>query len=111
MRLASVRRSLFTNDDTRSTFLAHLMTGTREILQTGKGMFDVLYCGAFLCLSVNLSLKCYNCVQLCHLHYFFNSSCLKSSLSLMQSVNMSRSVRVNLYFIAYFTPHSSYFKL
>uniref|UniRef100_A0A1J3EQ27 Exportin-7 n=1 Tax=Noccaea caerulescens TaxID=107243 RepID=A0A1J3EQ27_NOCCA len=40
VRLASVRRSLFTNDDTRSTFLAHLMTGTREILQTGKGLAD-----------------------------------------------------------------------
>ncbi|XP_009125626.2 exportin-7 isoform X1 [Brassica rapa] len=40
VRLASVRRSLFTNDATRSTFLAHLMTGTREILQTGKGLAD-----------------------------------------------------------------------
>jgi len=41
VRLASVRRSLFTNDATRSNFLAHLMTGTKEILQTGKGMLDV----------------------------------------------------------------------
>lgn len=97
MRLASVRRSLFTNDTTRSTFLAHLMTGTREILQTGKGMFDMLYCGAFLCLTVKIELKVFYCVQLCHLQFFFfNSSCLKSSLSLMQSVNMSRTVRVNL---------------
>ncbi|XP_024011599.1 exportin-7-A isoform X2 [Eutrema salsugineum] len=40
VRLASVRRSLFTNDATRSKFLAHLMTGTREILQTGKGLAD-----------------------------------------------------------------------
>lgn len=38
MRLASVRRSLFTNDAARSKFLAHLMTGTKEILQTGQGV-------------------------------------------------------------------------
>lgn len=38
VRLASVRRSLFTNDVTRSKFLAHLITGTKEILQTGQGM-------------------------------------------------------------------------
>lgn len=38
MRLASVRRSLFTNDAARSKFLAHLMTGTKEILQTGQGL-------------------------------------------------------------------------
>lgn len=36
VRLASVRRSLFTNDAARSKFLAHLMTGTKEILQTGQ---------------------------------------------------------------------------
>ncbi|XP_010424762.1 PREDICTED: exportin-7-like [Camelina sativa] len=40
VRLASVRRSLFTSDATRSKFLAHLMTGTREILQTGNGLAD-----------------------------------------------------------------------
>ncbi|GKV39690.1 hypothetical protein SLEP1_g47423 [Rubroshorea leprosula] len=40
VRLASVRRSLFTNDGTRSKFLAHLMTGTKEILQTGQGLAD-----------------------------------------------------------------------
>lgn len=40
VRLASVRRSLFTNDAARSKFLAHLMTGTKEILQTGKGLSD-----------------------------------------------------------------------
>ncbi|KAM7472621.1 hypothetical protein LguiA_010804 [Lonicera macranthoides] len=40
VRLASVRRSLFTNDVTRSKFLAHLMTGTKEILQTGQGLAD-----------------------------------------------------------------------
>lgn len=43
MRLASVRRSLFTNDAARSKFLAHLMTGTKEILQTGQGVFGLLY--------------------------------------------------------------------
>ncbi|XP_019090240.1 PREDICTED: exportin-7-like isoform X2 [Camelina sativa] len=40
VRLASVRRSLFTSDATRSKFLAHLMTGTREILQSGNGLAD-----------------------------------------------------------------------
>ena len=37
MRLASVRRSLFTSDPARSKFLSHLITGTKEILQTGQG--------------------------------------------------------------------------
>ncbi|KAI3829282.1 hypothetical protein L1987_03401 [Smallanthus sonchifolius] len=40
VRLASVRRSLFSNDATRSKFLAHLMTGTKEILQAGQGLAD-----------------------------------------------------------------------
>ncbi|KAK9289852.1 hypothetical protein L1049_008012 [Liquidambar formosana] len=40
VRLASVRRSLFTNDTSRLKFLAHLMTGTKEILQIGKGLAD-----------------------------------------------------------------------
>ncbi|KAJ8755473.1 hypothetical protein K2173_019271 [Erythroxylum novogranatense] len=40
VRLASVRRSLFANDAARSKFLAHLMTGTKEILQTGQGLAD-----------------------------------------------------------------------
>lgn len=40
VRLASVRRSLFTNDAARSKFLAHLMTGTKEILHTGQGLAD-----------------------------------------------------------------------
>ncbi|KAK4268092.1 hypothetical protein QN277_024795 [Acacia crassicarpa] len=40
VRLASVRRSLFTNDASRSKFLAHLMTGTKVILQTGQGLTD-----------------------------------------------------------------------
>ncbi|KAK9104874.1 hypothetical protein Scep_021718 [Stephania cephalantha] len=36
VRLASVRRSLFANDVQRSKFMAHLMTGTKEILQAAK---------------------------------------------------------------------------
>ncbi|CAI9102605.1 OLC1v1000900C2 [Oldenlandia corymbosa var. corymbosa] len=40
VRLASVRRSLFTNDTTRSKYLSHLMTGTKEILRTGAGLAD-----------------------------------------------------------------------
>ncbi|KAE8683198.1 Cysteine-rich RLK (RECEPTOR-like protein kinase) 8 [Hibiscus syriacus] len=40
VRLASVRRSLFLNDASRSKFLAHLMTGTKEILQSGQGLAD-----------------------------------------------------------------------
>lgn len=43
VRLASVRRSLFTDDAARSRFLAHLMSGTKEILQTGQGSFDHLF--------------------------------------------------------------------
>lgn len=37
VRLASVRRSLFSNDTSRVKYLAHLMTGTKDIMQTGKG--------------------------------------------------------------------------
>ncbi|VAH60324.1 unnamed protein product [Triticum turgidum subsp. durum] len=40
VRLASVRRSLFVEDPARSQFLSHLMSGTREILQTGQGLAD-----------------------------------------------------------------------
>ncbi|XP_022765661.1 exportin-7-like isoform X4 [Durio zibethinus] len=40
VRLASVRRALFVNDAARSKFLAHLMTGTKEILQSGQGLAD-----------------------------------------------------------------------
>nr|KAJ0225126.1 hypothetical protein LSAT_V11C100045500 [Lactuca sativa] len=40
VRLASVRRSLFSNDAARSKFLAHLMTGSKEILQAGQGLAD-----------------------------------------------------------------------
>ncbi|XP_034692714.1 exportin-7-like isoform X1 [Vitis riparia] len=40
VRLASIRRSFFVNDATRLKFLAHLMIGTKEILQTGKGLTD-----------------------------------------------------------------------
>lgn len=38
VRLASVRRSVF-SDSIRSKYLAHLMTGTKEILQSGHGTF------------------------------------------------------------------------
>ncbi|KAF3327052.1 exportin-7 isoform X1 [Carex littledalei] len=38
VRLASVRRSLFTDDPSRSQYLSHLMGGTKEILQTGQGL-------------------------------------------------------------------------
>ncbi|XP_021857908.1 uncharacterized protein [Spinacia oleracea] len=37
VRLASVRRSVF-SDSIRSKYLAHLMTGTKEILQSGHGL-------------------------------------------------------------------------
>ncbi|XP_074590351.1 uncharacterized protein LOC141846243 isoform X2 [Curcuma longa] len=40
VRLASVRRSLFTDDPARSQFLSNLMRGTKEILQTGQGLAD-----------------------------------------------------------------------
>jgi hypothetical protein len=38
VRLASVRRSIFVEDPARSQFLSHLMSGTKEILQTGQGL-------------------------------------------------------------------------
>lgn len=41
VRLASIRRSFFVDDTTRLKFLAHLMTGTKEILLTGKGKQDL----------------------------------------------------------------------
>ncbi|KAL5220326.1 hypothetical protein ABZP36_025039 [Zizania latifolia] len=40
VRLASVRRSIFVEDPSRSQFLSHLMSGTKEILQTGQGLGD-----------------------------------------------------------------------
>ncbi|XP_020583415.1 exportin-7-A isoform X4 [Phalaenopsis equestris] len=40
VRLASVRRSLFPDDSARTKFLAHLMSGTKEILQIGQGLAD-----------------------------------------------------------------------
>ncbi|GLT76401.1 hypothetical protein SLA2020_480630 [Shorea laevis] len=40
VRLASVRRSLFTSDGAHTKFLVQLMTGTKEILQTGQGLAD-----------------------------------------------------------------------
>ncbi|KAK9818400.1 hypothetical protein WJX72_012091 [[Myrmecia] bisecta] len=38
VRLASVRRSLFTNEAERSKFLNHLVTGTRDILRAQQGL-------------------------------------------------------------------------
>uniref|UniRef100_A0A0E0C0R2 Importin N-terminal domain-containing protein n=1 Tax=Oryza meridionalis TaxID=40149 RepID=A0A0E0C0R2_9ORYZ len=38
VRLASVRRSIFVEDPSRTQFLSHLMSGTKEILQTGQGL-------------------------------------------------------------------------
>lgn len=40
LRLASTRRSLFSNDTARMKFLSHLMQSTKEILQTGIGLAD-----------------------------------------------------------------------
>ncbi|XP_027367978.1 exportin-7-A-like isoform X1 [Abrus precatorius] len=40
LRLASTRRSLFSNDTARMKFLSHLMQGTKEILQMGIGLAD-----------------------------------------------------------------------
>lgn len=40
MRLASVRRSLFTNESERTKFLHRLVTGTRNILQARQGLSE-----------------------------------------------------------------------
>lgn len=40
VRLASVRRSLFSGEAERSKFLSHLMSGTREILRTQQGLSE-----------------------------------------------------------------------
>ncbi|CAK8571100.1 unnamed protein product [Lathyrus sativus] len=40
LRLASTRRSLFSDDTARLKFLSQLMLGTKEILQTGIGLAD-----------------------------------------------------------------------
>lgn len=40
VRLASVRRSLFTGEGERLKFLSHLMNGTREILRTKQGLSE-----------------------------------------------------------------------
>jgi len=53
VRLASVRRSLFTNDAARSKFLAHLMTGTKVILQTGQGVVGLLLFHLFCIVMTN----------------------------------------------------------
>ncbi|KAL8129299.1 hypothetical protein V2J09_018454 [Rumex salicifolius] len=38
--LASVRRSLFTSDSSRLKYLATLMTGSKQIMETGRGLDD-----------------------------------------------------------------------
>jgi len=38
VRLASVRRSLFTSETERAKFLNHLASGTREILRSQRGL-------------------------------------------------------------------------
>ena len=40
--LASVRRSLFANDDKRSAYLSKLMSRSMMILSTGQGLNDTL---------------------------------------------------------------------
>ncbi|KAK1281191.1 hypothetical protein QJS04_geneDACA015059 [Acorus gramineus] len=40
VRLASIRRSLFTEEPARMKYLNHLVAGTKEILQTGQGLAD-----------------------------------------------------------------------
>lgn len=40
VRLASVRRSLFAGEAERAKFLAHLMNGTKDILQSAQGLAD-----------------------------------------------------------------------
>ncbi|RAL51924.1 hypothetical protein DM860_010642 [Cuscuta australis] len=40
VRLTSIRRSLFSNDAARMKYLSQLMKGTKDILQTGKGLTD-----------------------------------------------------------------------
>jgi len=40
VKLASVRRSLFSGEMERSKFLSHLMSGTREILRTQQGLSE-----------------------------------------------------------------------
>ena len=52
MRLASVRRSLFTGEPERSKFLTHLMDGTKDILQRAQGNISLFLniSNEFLCL-------------------------------------------------------------
>ena len=40
MRLASVRRSLFSNEQERTKFLKHLVTGTLKVLRTKHGLSE-----------------------------------------------------------------------
>lgn len=52
VRLVSVRRSLFTNDTMRLKYLAHLMTGTKEVMETGKGKYE--FCSFYVFALSNL---------------------------------------------------------
>ena len=67
MQLASVRCSLLTNDAARSKFLAHLMTGTKEILQTGQGVVGLSY--TLFCL-------CFNDIEQMQLFRSIDCSCV-----------------------------------
>ena len=40
VRLASVRRSLFTSEAERTQFLHHLVTGTRDVLRAQQGLAE-----------------------------------------------------------------------
>jgi len=40
VRLASIRRSLFSNDGERTKFLHHLVAGTRDILRAQTGLAE-----------------------------------------------------------------------
>lgn len=40
VRLASVRRSLFTGEAERSAFLNRLVTGTRDVLRSNQGLSE-----------------------------------------------------------------------
>jgi hypothetical protein len=52
---------LVTNDAARSKFLAHLMTGTKEILQTGQGVVGLSHSLSF---SFSVSVLCFTILML-----------------------------------------------
>jgi hypothetical protein len=57
---------LFTNDAARSKFLAHLMTGTKEILQTGQGAVTFFF---FLVVYGYVIVPC-DYSNTMHMHFF-----------------------------------------